>query len=174
MKVTIPIVCCSVWHFLHRAIRFSIESSPPEPRDLMWHGSVGFPPHTKQSLFLISAFQSTFTIFSPCLCSLFIEVLQGITQTIIFSIAKYSAPYYYLPEMETNLLYLKAPAFFKWFKKSFSGNPEDGAKYLVACAREGKTDSIIWDLLKATGEKEYSEKTFLRASMIALLQREKK
>lgn len=59
-------------------------------------------------------------------------------------------------------------AFEKWFTLNFKENIEVGADYIVHCCAHGPSDSVVWDYLDKTGDRQYTRETFIKAAKIIM------
>ena len=59
-------------------------------------------------------------------------------------------------------------AFEKWFQINFRENVTEGAQHLFECCRDGGSDSVAWDWLDKTGDKQFSNETFIKAAKLIL------
>lgn len=59
-------------------------------------------------------------------------------------------------------------AFEHWFRGAFADTPEQGAQYIYRCARDGGKDSLVFEYLEATGDKEWTPQTFMKAALLVL------
>lgn len=58
-------------------------------------------------------------------------------------------------------------AFEKWFTINFKENIEVGADYIIHCAN-GSSDSVVWEYLDKTGDKQYTRETFIKAAKLIM------
>ena len=65
-------------------------------------------------------------------------------------------------------LYDLYPAFFRWFAREFRRDHESGARYLLDCCRSPGSGSVVWAILKATGDGVYTRETFLKAAKLCI------
>ena len=59
-------------------------------------------------------------------------------------------------------------AFAKWMRENTDGDVELCASYLTSMCMTAPEDSIVWDLLRETGDTEYRRETFIKAAKILL------
>lgn len=55
-------------------------------------------------------------------------------------------------------------AFEQWFRVMYLKDIKNGIMYLKHCIKFGQPDSVIWDYLKATGDKIFDDETFKKAA----------
>lgn len=59
-------------------------------------------------------------------------------------------------------------AFQKWLKRETRGDVKEAAAILYQMVFRSSSDSVVWSLLKRTGDERYTAETFEKAARIAL------